>query len=104
MGSYGSGSKGSGEACRHGRCAGWLRGPCAVRPGLLAAVRGSAEGEKWRAGPVAGHAGLADLRVKLGCEAFSSFLFLFCFSSPLLEFKFGLKFEFQIGAPNSLEV
>ena len=52
MGSSGSGSKGSGEARRRGRRAGWLRGPCAVRPGLLAATRGPAEGEKWRAGPV----------------------------------------------------
>ena len=103
MGSSGSGSKGSGEARGRGRRVGWLRGPRAVRPGLLVAARGPAEGEKWRAGPVVGRAGWADLRVKLGYEAFSSFLFLFCFSSSLFEFKFGLKFEFQIGAPNSLE-
>jgi len=38
----------------------------------------------------------------MGLLSFFSF-FLFYFSSPLFEFKFGLKFEFQIGAPYSLE-
>ena len=38
--------------------AGWLRGLRAVRPGLLAAVRGPAEGEKWRARPVVWSCGL----------------------------------------------
>ena len=52
MGSSGSGSKGSGEARGRGRRAGRLRGPRAVRPGLLAAARGPTEGEKWRARPV----------------------------------------------------
>ena len=33
----------------------------------------------------------------------SSFPFLFFISFPLFEFKFGLKFEFQIGAAYSLE-
>ena len=38
----------------------------------------------------------------MGLLSFYSF-FLFYFSSPLFEFKFGWKFEFQIGAPYSLE-
>ena len=44
--------------CGRERRAGWLRGPHAVRPGLLAVARGPAEGEKWRAGPVVWSRGL----------------------------------------------
>ena len=51
-GSCGSGSKGSGRVRGRAWRVGWLRGPRAVRPGLLADARGPAEGEKWRAGPV----------------------------------------------------
>ena len=58
MGSSGSGNKGSGEEHGRGRCAGWLRGPRVVRPGLLAAACGPAEGEKWWAGPVVWSRGL----------------------------------------------
>ena len=34
---------------------------------------------------------------------FPSLSFFVLFSSPLFDFKFGLKFEFQIGAPYSLK-
>ena len=56
---------------------------------------------------LAGLAGCCALAGRAGraCygPSFLLFLFLFYFSSPLFEFKFGLKFEFQIGAPYSLE-
>ena len=67
----------------------------AVRPGLLAAARGPAKlGE--RAGPAGGKR----MAGPIGCWAarlappFSPFLFFF--SSPLFEFKFGLEFEFKL--------
>ena len=54
-----------------------------------------------------GAVGLAGPRSQAGRGSLQGlplpFLFLFYFSSPLFEFKFGLKFEFQIGAPYSLE-
>ena len=88
MGSSGSGSRG---ARRH-------------------AGVGDALGHKLgraRAGWMAGAVGLARPRSRAGRGGLQGlpllFLFLFYFSSPLFEFKFGLKFEFQIGAPYSLE-
>ena len=83
--------------------AGWLRGPCAIRPGLLVAARGPAK-PGGRAGPAGGNRQARPIG-RLGCEASSSLslLFLFYFSSSLLEFKFDLEFEFISGVPYSLE-
>ena len=50
-----------------------------------------------RLGWLAGSAGRA------GCEAFPSFLFLFCFSSSLFEYKFDLEFEFKSGVSHPLD-
>ena len=83
--------------------AGWLRGLCAIRPGLLAAARGPAK-PRGRARPAGGKRQAGPIGC-LGCEASSSLslLFLFYFSSSLFEFKFGLEFEFISGVPYSLE-
>ena len=95
MGSGGSGSKRSGEACGCEQHAGWLAGLaaqvvpvccCARKLGWLAAVRQRAE----QAEPAAGLLPFF-------------FLFLFYFSSPLFKFQIDLKFEFKIGVPYSLE-
>ena len=52
--------------CGRERRAGWLRGPHAVRPGLLAAAHvGQRRGEKWRAGLVVWSHGLG----RPACEA-----------------------------------
>ena len=69
---------------------GRLARPCAR-------ARGPAErrGEGW-----AGRLARAE---QLAGRPTSSFPFLFFISFPLFEFKFGLKFEFQIGAAYSLE-
>ena len=73
-----------------GRKLGWLR-----EWGWPAAVRASWAGRLLCAGEPS--------RPGLLWAFFPSLVFLFYFSSPLFEFKFGLKFEFQIGAPYSLE-
>ena len=95
MGSGGSDSKQSGEARGRERHAGLLAGLaarvgpaccCARKLGWLAAACQRAE----QAEPA------------VGLLPFF-FFFLFYFSSPLFEFKFGLKFEFKIGVPYSLE-
>ena len=44
--------------CGREQRAGWLHGLRVVRLGLLAAARGTAEGGKWRAGPVVWSRGL----------------------------------------------
>ena len=74
----------------------------AVRPGLLAATRGPAKSGE-RAGPAGGKSRLGRSVAWATRLAPPFSLFLFFFSSPLFEFKFGLEFEFKIGVPYSLE-
>ena len=89
MGSSGSGSKGSGRVRGHARHAGLARGPRA-RAGWMAGAVGLA-------GPRS-RAGLAAVRLLSSFSFSILFFFFFVLNSNLV-----LKFEFQFGAPYSLE-
>ena len=84
-----------GPAGSDSRRSGWARGR-ERRAGTACGPRARTMG-KWEG--VGRPAGLASLGRAAGCEAFSLFLFLFYFSSPLFKFQIDMKFEFKIGVP-----
>ena len=93
-GPAGSDSRRSGRARGRERRAGPARGPraCSGKTG---------RGGVGRPVGLAGWRGPS--RPSLLWVCFPSLSFSVLFSSPLFDFKFGLKFEFQIGAPYSLK-